>query len=274
MDVGRGAEARNRHRGRRFRPQGGVVDARRDGARGQVAARSCARAAWSAQRQERGAPATDPRAAREGGRPYSGEAKGGETIAAQGRGHRRRQAPDEPGRAPQARREGAAPKRRSASPRRSISRRAASPCAARSRSRRWCSTAPSPATTRTRSAASSTRTPTAICACQFTFACDGIPDVVREPDAMGARQEDRGRDRSTASCGCPRSARPRTITPTGCDPSWVREMTKMHKLGVHTFYRPRALGRRRRRARMGRRARRPPRRRSGGDRRGCTCAAC
>ena len=25
-------------------------------------------------------------------------------------------------------------------------------------------------------------------------------------------------------------------------PGWVREMTKMHKLGVHTFYRPRAWG--------------------------------
>jgi spore germination cell wall hydrolase CwlJ-like protein len=25
-------------------------------------------------------------------------------------------------------------------------------------------------------------------------------------------------------------------------PSWVREMTKLHKLGVHTFYRPRAWG--------------------------------
>jgi hypothetical protein len=25
-------------------------------------------------------------------------------------------------------------------------------------------------------------------------------------------------------------------------PGWVREMNKMHKLGVHTFYRPRAWG--------------------------------
>jgi hypothetical protein len=25
-------------------------------------------------------------------------------------------------------------------------------------------------------------------------------------------------------------------------PGWVREMTKMHKLGVHTFYRPRKWG--------------------------------
>ena len=35
-------------------------------------------------------------------------------------------------------------------------------------------------------------------------------------------------------------------------PGWVHEMKKIYKLGVHTFYRPRALGRWFRRADLGR----------------------
>ena len=36
-------------------------------------------------------------------------------------------------------------------------------------------------------------------------------------------------------------------------PDWVNEMKRIYRLGVHTFYRPRALGRRLRRAELGRR---------------------
>ena len=58
-------------------------------------------------------------------------------------------------------------------------------------------------------------------ACQFTFACDGIADVRQRSGSPGrARSASRVR-RSTASCGCRRSRRRRTImrptcTPTGC----------------------------------------------------------
>ena len=38
-------------------------------------------------------------------------------------------------------------------------------------------------------------------------------------------------------------------------PGWVRTMQKLHRIGVHTFYRPAPLGRRLRRAGMGRRHR-------------------
>ena len=56
---------------------------------------------------------------------------------AQGRGHRRRQAAEDAGRAARPRRASSAPRPRSAWPKRSISNRAASRSAARSRSRRW-----------------------------------------------------------------------------------------------------------------------------------------
>ena len=61
----------------------------------------------------------------------------GVTRRRQGRGDRRRPAPEEPGRAAWPCRARSAPRRRSASPTRSISNRAASRCAGRSRSRRW-----------------------------------------------------------------------------------------------------------------------------------------
>jgi len=51
--------------------------------------------------------------------------------------------------------------------------------------------------------------------CQFTFACDGIPDIVREPDMWERARPSRPKC-STANFGCPRSARPRTTTPIGC----------------------------------------------------------
>ena len=78
-------------------------------------------------------------------------------------------------------------------------------------------------------------------ACQFTFACDGIADVVNDPDLWSARKRI-ARRRSTASCGCPRSASRRTITRPMCSPYWVRAMKKHAKIGLHHFYRPRTWG--------------------------------
>ena len=78
-------------------------------------------------------------------------------------------------------------------------------------------------------------------ACQFTFACDGIPDVVREPDAM-----ERAKKIATLALDgklwLPEVGKATHYHAHWVRPGWVREMNKMHRLGVHTFYRPRAWG--------------------------------
>ena len=78
-------------------------------------------------------------------------------------------------------------------------------------------------------------------ACQFTFACDGIPDVVREPDMW-----DRARKIAKATLDgqlwLPEVGKSTHYHAYWVHPSWVREMRKMYRTGVHTFYRPRAWG--------------------------------
>ncbi len=78
-------------------------------------------------------------------------------------------------------------------------------------------------------------------ACQFTFACDGIADVVREPDAM-ERAQKIARESLDGKLWLPEVGKATHYHAYWVRPSWVREMTKLHKLGVHTFYRPRAWG--------------------------------
>jgi spore germination cell wall hydrolase CwlJ-like protein len=77
--------------------------------------------------------------------------------------------------------------------------------------------------------------------CQFTFACDGIPDRVREPDAM-----ERAKKIATLALDgrlwLPEVGKATHYHAYWVRPGWVREMTRMHKLGVHTFYRPRKWG--------------------------------
>jgi spore germination cell wall hydrolase CwlJ-like protein len=77
--------------------------------------------------------------------------------------------------------------------------------------------------------------------CQFTFACDGIPDVVTEPDAW-ARAQRIARDVLDGKLWMPEVAKSTHYHAYWVHPSWVNEMKKMYKLGVHTFYRPRAWG--------------------------------
>jgi hypothetical protein len=78
-------------------------------------------------------------------------------------------------------------------------------------------------------------------ACQFTFACDGIPEVVREPDAY-----ERARKIATETLDgqlwLPEVGKATHYHAYWVHPSWVHEMTKMYKLGVHTFYRPKRWG--------------------------------
>jgi hypothetical protein len=78
-------------------------------------------------------------------------------------------------------------------------------------------------------------------ACQFTFACDGIPDVVTEPDAW---------DRATriakatldGKVWLPEIGKATHYHAYWVHPWWVRTMRKLTRIGVHSFYRPRRWG--------------------------------
>ena len=78
-------------------------------------------------------------------------------------------------------------------------------------------------------------------ACQFTFACDGIPDVIREPD-MWERAKVIAAEMLDGKIWLPEIGKATHYHAYWVRPDWVREMTKLQKLGVHTFYRPRAWG--------------------------------
>jgi spore germination cell wall hydrolase CwlJ-like protein len=78
-------------------------------------------------------------------------------------------------------------------------------------------------------------------ACQFTFACDGIRDRVTEPN-MWEQAKRISRDTLDGKIWLPEVGHATHYHAYWVRPSWVHEMKKMHKLGVHTFYRPRAWG--------------------------------
>jgi spore germination cell wall hydrolase CwlJ-like protein len=78
-------------------------------------------------------------------------------------------------------------------------------------------------------------------ACQFTFACDGIPDVVTEPDAW-ARAEHIARDVLDGKLWLPEVAKSTHYHDDWAHPAWVGEMRRIDKLGGLIFYRPRAWG--------------------------------
>jgi hypothetical protein len=78
-------------------------------------------------------------------------------------------------------------------------------------------------------------------ACQFTFACDNNPDVVREPD-MWDRAQKISRAMLDGQLWLPEVDKSTHYHAYWVRPSWVNEMKKMYKFGVHTFYRPRAWG--------------------------------
>ncbi len=77
--------------------------------------------------------------------------------------------------------------------------------------------------------------------CQFTFACDGIPDIVTEPDAW-QRAKRIARDMLDGKLWMPEVSKSTHYHAYWVHPDWVNEMKKIYKLGVHTFYRPRAWG--------------------------------
>ncbi|MDE2377416.1 cell wall hydrolase [Bradyrhizobium sp.] len=78
-------------------------------------------------------------------------------------------------------------------------------------------------------------------ACQFTFACDNNPDVIREPD-MWERARKISKAMLDGLIWLPEVGKSTHYHAYWVRPSWVAEMKKMYKFGVHTFYRPRAWG--------------------------------
>ncbi len=78
-------------------------------------------------------------------------------------------------------------------------------------------------------------------ACQFTFACDGIPDVVTEPDAW-LRAQRIAHDMLDGKLWMPEVAKSTHYHAYWVHPDWVAEMRKIYNIGVHIFYRPRAWG--------------------------------
>ena len=78
-------------------------------------------------------------------------------------------------------------------------------------------------------------------ACQFTFACDGHPDVIREPD-MWDRAQKIAKAMLDGQLWLPEVDRSTHYHAYWVRPSWVSEMKRNWKYGVHTFYRPRKWG--------------------------------
>jgi spore germination cell wall hydrolase CwlJ-like protein len=78
-------------------------------------------------------------------------------------------------------------------------------------------------------------------ACQFTFACDNVRDVVNEPD-MWERARKIAKATLDGQLWLPEVDRSTHYHAYWVHPSWVHEMKKMYRFGVHTFYRPRAWG--------------------------------
>ncbi len=78
-------------------------------------------------------------------------------------------------------------------------------------------------------------------ACQFTFACDGIPDVVTEPD-MWTQANEIARDMLDGKLWLSEIGHSTHYHAYWVHPSWVNEMRKLYKIGVHSFYRPRNWG--------------------------------
>jgi spore germination cell wall hydrolase CwlJ-like protein len=78
-------------------------------------------------------------------------------------------------------------------------------------------------------------------ACQFTFACDRYPDVIREPD-MWERAKKIAKAMLDGLLWLPEVGKSTHYHAYWVRPSWVGEMKKMYKFGVHTFYRPKAWG--------------------------------
>ncbi len=77
--------------------------------------------------------------------------------------------------------------------------------------------------------------------CQFTFACERYSDVIREPD-MWERAKKIAKAMLEGLIWLPEIGKSTHYHAYYVHPSWVSEMRRMYKFGVHTFYRPKAWG--------------------------------
>jgi spore germination cell wall hydrolase CwlJ-like protein len=78
-------------------------------------------------------------------------------------------------------------------------------------------------------------------ACQFTFACDGIRDVVRDQEAW-RRARRIAQDTLDGKLWLDDVGKATHYHASWVRPWWIRSMRKLHKIGVHSFYRPRRWG--------------------------------
>jgi spore germination cell wall hydrolase CwlJ-like protein len=79
-------------------------------------------------------------------------------------------------------------------------------------------------------------------ACQFTFACEHKNlNRIDEP-AMWAQAKHVAKDTLDGKIWLADIGHATHYHAYWVHPSWVHEMTRLYKLGVHTFYRPRAWG--------------------------------
>jgi spore germination cell wall hydrolase CwlJ-like protein len=77
--------------------------------------------------------------------------------------------------------------------------------------------------------------------CQFSFTCDGIPDRVTEPDAWD-RATRIAHDALDGNFWLNDIGKATHYHARWVHPWWVREMRRLDRIGVHTFYRPRKWG--------------------------------
>jgi spore germination cell wall hydrolase CwlJ-like protein len=78
-------------------------------------------------------------------------------------------------------------------------------------------------------------------ACQFTFACDRHPDVIRDQKAW-ARAKAIASGALDGRLWLPEVGKATHYHAYWVRPWWVRTMTRLHVIGVHTFYRPTKWG--------------------------------
>jgi spore germination cell wall hydrolase CwlJ-like protein len=78
-------------------------------------------------------------------------------------------------------------------------------------------------------------------ACQFTFACSRISFAINEPEAW-ERAKRIAKETLDGKLWLPEVGKATHYHAYWVRPSWVHEMKKLYKFGVHTFYRPRAWG--------------------------------
>jgi hypothetical protein len=78
-------------------------------------------------------------------------------------------------------------------------------------------------------------------ACQFTFACDGIPERINEPAAW-ERAKHIAHEALDGKFWLNDIGKATHYHARWVHPWWVREMRKLDRIGVHTFYRPRNWG--------------------------------